>query len=312
MSSAWPAPRKKPPPRASKLDAFKPVIDEILRVDLDAPRKQRHTVTRIYARLIDEHAMAAVSYQVPTGCWRPRWSSAGRPIRRPKAWWSGCTTIWRGCRRSRNDWRSGGALQLTCTAVVSMFRESAPPRLTGTPMTAPVPRRHQPTPPLRPYLQNAAGSYYGGGAAPVPYRPADPPAARPVATGLQMKLRNPVAAWIGLPLITFGIYFYVWYYQIHREMAEFDRRRNVPTAGPLLVILLLSWTIIAPLVSYYNTGNRIRNAQRAAGMNPSASGFIGLLLMFVFGLGILYYQLELNKITQSYNVAEGTQVPLWM
>jgi hypothetical protein len=47
-------------------------------------------------------------------------------------------------------------------------------------------------------------------------------------------------------------------------------------------------------------------------MNPSASGFIGLLLMFVFGLGILYYQLELNKITQSYNVAEGTQVPLWM
>jgi transposase len=64
VSSAWPAPRKKPPPRASKLDAFKPVIDEILRVDLDAPRKQRHTVTGIYARLIDEHAMAAVSYQV--------------------------------------------------------------------------------------------------------------------------------------------------------------------------------------------------------------------------------------------------------
>jgi hypothetical protein len=64
VSSAWPAPRKKPPPRASKLDAFKPVIDEILRVDLDAPRKQRHAVTRIYARLIDEQAMVAVSYQV--------------------------------------------------------------------------------------------------------------------------------------------------------------------------------------------------------------------------------------------------------
>jgi hypothetical protein len=179
-------------------------------------------------------------------------------------------------------------------------------------MTAPVPRRHQSTPPLRPYLQNTAGSHYGGSTAPVPHQLANPPAARPVAAGLQMKLRNPVAAWIGLPLITFGIYHYVWYYKIHREMAEFDRRRNVPTAGPMLVILLLSWTIIAPLVSYYNTGNRIRNAQRAAGMNPSASGLIGLLLMFVFGLGILYYQLELNKITHSYNVAEGTQIPLWV
>src|SRR5262245_30108493 len=50
----------------------------------------------------------------------------------------------------------------------------------------------------------------------------------PVAQGLQMKERNPVAVWIGLPLITLGIYFYVWYYKIHKEMAMFDRRRVVP------------------------------------------------------------------------------------
>ena len=64
LSSAWPEPRKKLPPRASKLDPYKPAIDEILRADLDAPRKQRHTVTRIYRRLIDEHEMADVSYPV--------------------------------------------------------------------------------------------------------------------------------------------------------------------------------------------------------------------------------------------------------
>lgn len=64
LGSAWPEPRKKPPPRPSKLDPFKPVIDEILRADLDAPRKQRHTVKRIFDRLIDEHAMIDVSYQV--------------------------------------------------------------------------------------------------------------------------------------------------------------------------------------------------------------------------------------------------------
>ncbi|MEV6971184.1 hypothetical protein AB0M47_39420 [Hamadaea sp. NPDC051192] len=64
MASALPPPRKEMPPRGSKLDPFKPVIDEILRADLDAPRKQRHTVRRIYHRLLDEHGMANVSYQV--------------------------------------------------------------------------------------------------------------------------------------------------------------------------------------------------------------------------------------------------------
>ncbi|MEV4283694.1 IS21 family transposase [Actinoplanes xinjiangensis] len=64
MASALPPPRKAMPPRGSKLDPFKPAIDDILRADLDAPRKQRHTVRRIYHRLLDEHGMADVSYQV--------------------------------------------------------------------------------------------------------------------------------------------------------------------------------------------------------------------------------------------------------
>ncbi|WP_234431318.1 hypothetical protein [Streptomyces sp. NRRL F-5053] len=61
LASAWPRPRKKLPPRASVLDPFKPVIDEILRADLDASRKQRHTVTRIFHRLVEER-QADVSY----------------------------------------------------------------------------------------------------------------------------------------------------------------------------------------------------------------------------------------------------------
>jgi transposase len=64
LASAWPEPRKKPLRRASKLDPFKPAIDEMLRADLDAPRKQRHTITRIYRRLIEEHQMRDVSYPV--------------------------------------------------------------------------------------------------------------------------------------------------------------------------------------------------------------------------------------------------------
>lgn len=64
LSSAWPQPREPYAPRRSKLDPFKPVIDQMLLADLDTPRKQRHTVVRIYRRLINEHAMDDVSYQV--------------------------------------------------------------------------------------------------------------------------------------------------------------------------------------------------------------------------------------------------------
>ncbi|MEU1375970.1 hypothetical protein ABZ442_20270 [Streptomyces triculaminicus] len=55
------------PPRATLLDPYKPVIDEILRADLDASRKQRHTVTRIFHWPIEEHG-ADVSYGVVRYC----------------------------------------------------------------------------------------------------------------------------------------------------------------------------------------------------------------------------------------------------
>jgi hypothetical protein len=133
------------------------------------------------------------------------------------------------------------------------------------------------------------------------------------AHGLQMKRRNPFAAWIGLPLITLGIYHLVWYYKIHHEMAEFDRRRSVPQVGPVLVLIFLGWTVIAPLVSYYNCGNRIAHAQRAAGLSPTCSGLIGMLLMLVFGFGTFYYQDQLNRVPDVYGRATplGTDVPLY-
>ena len=50
-----PPERKTPVRSAPKLDPVKPLIDAMLRVDLDAPRKQRHTARRVLARLVDEH-----------------------------------------------------------------------------------------------------------------------------------------------------------------------------------------------------------------------------------------------------------------
>ncbi|MDX3537482.1 hypothetical protein PV721_24540 [Streptomyces sp. MB09-01] len=49
-------------PRGSRLDPYKLAIDGMLRADLDAPRKQRHTLTRIFHRLLDEYGAEEVSY----------------------------------------------------------------------------------------------------------------------------------------------------------------------------------------------------------------------------------------------------------
>ena len=61
LASPVPAPRKVPERQSPVRDAVAALIDAMLREDLDAPRKQRHTSRRIWQRLRDEHD-AAVSY----------------------------------------------------------------------------------------------------------------------------------------------------------------------------------------------------------------------------------------------------------
>lgn len=64
LASAWPERRNPYPGRPSALDDYKPWIDDVLRADLGAPRKQRHTVTRLFDRLVSERGMGGISYDV--------------------------------------------------------------------------------------------------------------------------------------------------------------------------------------------------------------------------------------------------------
>ena len=137
-----------------------------------------------------------------------------------------------------------------------------------------------------------------------------PNAAAPLS-GLAMKRRGPVAVWLGLPIITLGIYQLVWYYKIHKELNEHDRRQDLSPAGSMLVLLFLSWTLIAPLVSFHNTGKAIADAQRAAGLPVTCSPAASTWLAFVFGLNVWYMQRELNRVVEAHpGATPGTQVPL--
>jgi transposase len=56
LAAALPPSRKQPEGRpAPKLGPYRPLIDEWLRTDREAPRKQRHTAKRVWERLVSEH-----------------------------------------------------------------------------------------------------------------------------------------------------------------------------------------------------------------------------------------------------------------
>jgi transposase len=55
LAAPLPSPRKRPEGRpAPKLGPYRPLIDQWLLADREAPRKQRHTAKRIWERLVDE------------------------------------------------------------------------------------------------------------------------------------------------------------------------------------------------------------------------------------------------------------------
>ena len=130
-------------------------------------------------------------------------------------------------------------------------------------------------------------------------------------TGRAGKTRNIWLTWLIWPLITLGIYHFVWYYKINREARDFDENIDVQPELSLLAVLIGWIIIVPPFVSIYRTGERIAQMQEDAGMERSCSGVIGLVLAFFAGLYSLYYQYELNRIwARLGNPQEGSLVAL--
>ena len=86
-----------------------------------------------------------------------------------------------------------------------------------------------------------------------------------------------------------------WYYNLNRELRDYDPAIVV---SPGLAVLSLFVPIVG-LVSIYNTGGRIRRAQTLAGATSSASGGLGVVLCFVFGLYLPYYSSQANAVWQA-------------
>ena len=84
LESAVPPVRKAPLRVAPRLAPYKAAIDAMLRSDVDAPKKQRHTARRVLARLVDEHGATGLSYSTVRDYVRKRrpqiLAEAGKPL----------------------------------------------------------------------------------------------------------------------------------------------------------------------------------------------------------------------------------------
>jgi uncharacterized membrane protein YidH (DUF202 family) len=116
--------------------------------------------------------------------------------------------------------------------------------------------------------------------------------------GTTVKKRNPFLVFVW-SIVTFGIYSCVWYYKVNREMRDAAGIDVSPFIA--LIAITIGWVIIVPpFVSWYRTFERIREAQRRAGVTSEASSVLGFILyvvgVFFLPVEVIYAQDELNKV----------------
>lgn len=100
------------------------------------------------------------------------------------------------------------------------------------------------------------------------------------STGLSRK--NGFIVWFVLPLITLGIYQFVWHYKVNNGLRE----RGVDVSPGLATFALI--IPIANLVTVLRTGTRLKT------QGYTVEPWVGFILIFVFGLHVWYYQSAIN------------------
>lgn len=132
------------------------------------------------------------------------------------------------------------------------------------------------------------------------------------------KAREPLGVAL-LDLVTLGIYGLVWYYRVHRELAEVGSARGTSALGDnptrSLLALVPGFLLIVPFViSLWNATRRVEAAERLAGTAETERvnrilAFV--LLLILFPAGAAYMQVHLNRVWRTRNavVADDASAP---
>jgi hypothetical protein len=115
----------------------------------------------------------------------------------------------------------------------------------------------------------------------------------------EVKVRNPWAVAL-LPIITLGIYHFVWWYKINKELKAYGEAKGYdlgqnPT-NSLLALIPGFLIIVPPLVSYWRGTKRVQGASKIAGREP-VSGWLTLILYLLLSPAMFaYLQVSLNHV----------------
>jgi hypothetical protein len=121
------------------------------------------------------------------------------------------------------------------------------------------------------------------------------------SSGFLGKDRSPASV-LGLSLITFGIYYLVWYHHINAEIKRHDPDIKV-SPGWCVVAALVP---IANIISAYSTAARIRQMQLDDGQSDTISPVVALLLVIFLGIGYpLYIASQLREHWHGHRRAMG-------
>jgi len=130
------------------------------------------------------------------------------------------------------------------------------------------------------------------------------------AKGAPVKIRDPWAPTL-LPIITFGIYHFVWYYKILGEMKAYGERTGdaqlqtiEPVRGLLALfpgVLLLG---IPTLISYINTAKHIEHSRQISGVQPESLAYLWFVLIPYVGSYIVVYMVQ-QRLNSAWRAAAG-------
>ena len=129
----------------------------------------------------------------------------------------------------------------------------------------------------------------------------------------EVKVRNPWAVAL-LPIITLGIYHFVWWYKINKELKAYGEAKGYDLGqNPTNSLLALGpgfLIIVPPLVSYYRGTKRVQGASKIAGREP-VSGWITLILYLLISPAMFaYLQVSLNNVwEQEAEALPGQAIP---
>jgi hypothetical protein len=111
--------------------------------------------------------------------------------------------------------------------------------------------------------------------------------------------RNPLGV-LGLSLVTFGIYFFYWYYQVNDEIRRFEHDDSISPVRSLMAILIGWVVIVPPFIAFYNTGRHIQSIERRRAIQPQLEPALVIVIMFVLSVGNgIYLQEHLNRIWEN-------------